>query len=309
MRATMKAIRVLRFGGPEVLALQDVPRPSPGPGEVLVRVRAASVNPFDWKLREGYLGPRPLPFTPGGDFSGVVEALGRGSRARRVGEEVYGCTPGIIGADAEYVVVSEEALAPKPRTLGHARAASVPLVAMTAWQALRETGALRPGETVLILGASGGVGGMAVQLAKEWGARVVGTASTENIRRVEGLGADLVIDYVRNPAIEDQVSGVDLCLDLVGGAAQSRAFNVIRRGGRLVSTVQSPDRELLERRGLSGRLHVTRPHADYLRAIAELVDAGRLKVSVARILPLSRAAEAEELNRRQSVDGKIVLRC
>jgi NADPH:quinone reductase-like Zn-dependent oxidoreductase len=222
---------------------------------------------------------------------------------------VYGCTPGIIGADAEYVVASEESIALKPRTLGHARAASVPLVAMTAWQALRETGALRPGETVLILGASGGVGGMAVQLAKEWGARVIGTAAPENIRRVEGLGADQVIDYVRDPALEDQVGGVDLCLDLVGGSAQTRAFNVIRRGGRLVSTVQAPDRELLERRGLSGRLHVTRPHADYLRAIAELVDAGRLKVSVARILPLSRAAEAEELNRRQSVDGKIVLRC
>lgn len=309
MKATMKAIRVRRFGGPEVLTLEEVPRPVPGPGEVLVRVRAASVNPYDWKLREGYLGPRSLPFTPGGDFSGVVEAVGRGVRARRPGEEVYGCTPGIIGCDAEYVVVSEEAMAPKPRTLGHARAASVPLVAMTAWQALRETGALRPGETVLILGASGGVGGMAVQLAKEWGARVIGTASTDNVRRVEALGADQVIDYVRTPGLEDVLSGVDMCLDLVGGAAQTRAFNVIRRGGRLVSTVQAPDREMLEQRGLSGRLHVTRPHADYLRAIAELVDAGRLKVSVARILPLSRAAEAEELSRRQSVDGKIVLRC
>lgn len=304
----MKAVRVRRFGGPEVLALEDVPRPVPGRGEVLVRVRAASVNPVDWKLREGWFGAFTPPFTPGSDFSGVVEALGPGARSRRPGEEVYGCTPASLGADAEFVAVPEEMLAPKPRTLGHARAASVPLVAMTAWQALRETGGLRAGETVLILGASGGVGGMAVQLAKLWGARVVGTCSAGNLLKVQALGADQVIDYARCPQFQEQVSEVDLCLDLVGGAAQTCAFNAIRRGGRLVSTVQPPDRERLEQRGLSGRMHLTRPHADYLRAIAALVDDGRLRVSVSRILPLARAAEAEELNRRQSVDGKIVLK-
>lgn len=304
----MKAIQVRRFGGPEVLKLEDVPLPKPGQGEVLVRVHAASVNPVDWKLREGWFGPRPLPFIPGGDFSGVVEELGPGVRTRKVGDEVYGCMPASIGADAEFVAAPEEVLALKPRTLGHDRAASVPLVAMTAWQALRESGGLRPGETVLILGASGGVGSMAVQLAKHWGARVIGTASAPNLARVAELGADQVIDYNACPMLEEVVSGVDLCLDLVGGAAQTRAFNVVRRGGRLVSTVQPPDQELLRQRGLSGRMHVTRPHSDYLQAIAELVDAGRLRVCVSRVLPLERAAEAEELNRRQSVDGKIVLK-
>lgn len=303
----MKAVRVRRFGGPEVLALEEVPRPVPGRGELLVRVRAASVNPVDWKLREGWFGPLPLPFTPGGDFSGVVEEVGPGVRLRRPGEEVYGCMPASIGADAEFVAAPEDVVAPKPRTLGHARAASVPLVAMTAWQALREAGGLRSGETVLILGASGGVGSMAVQLAKLWGARVVGTCSAANIPKVETLGADQVIDYASCPQFEEEVSEVDLCLDLVGGAAQTCAFNSIRRGGRLVSTVHPPDRERLEQRGLIGRMHVTRPHADYLRAIAELIDAGNLRVSVSRIMPLDRAAEAEELNRRQSVDGKIVL--
>lgn len=308
MAATMKAVRVRRFGGPEVLTLEDVPRPVPGPGELLVRVRAASVNPVDWKLREGWFGDLPLPFTPGGDFAGVVEALGPGARSRRPGDEVYGCMPASIGADAEFVAAPEDVVAAKPRTLGFARAASVPLVATTAWQALREAGGLKAGETVLILGASGGVGGMAVQLAKLWGARVVGTSSAGNIARVKALGADQVIDYARCPQFEEEVSEVDLCLDLVGGAAQTCAFNAIRRGGRLVSAVHPPDRERLEQRGLTGRMHVTRPHADYLRAIAELIDSGLLRVSVSRILPLSRAAEAEELSRRQAVDGKIVLK-
>lgn len=308
MSATMKAIRVRRFGGPEVLALEDVPRPEPGPGEVLVRVRAAAVNPVDWKLREGYRDDLPLPFTPGSDFSGVIAGRGRGVYSCRVGDEVYGSLPGARGADAEYLTAPADVVAPKPRTLGHARAASVPLVAMTAWQAVFEAGALAAGETVLVLGASGGVGSMAVQLARCAGARVVGTAATENVARVRELGADEVIDYTRQRSLEDVVWGVDLCVDLVGGAFQTRAFNVVRRGGRLVSTVQPPDRAMLTSRGLTGRMIVTRPHADYLRAITALIDAGRLKVSVAKILPLTRAAEAEELSRRQHVDGKIVLR-
>lgn len=307
MTATMKAIRVRRFGGPEVLRLEEVPRPEPGPGELLVRVRAAAVNPVDWKLREGYLGAQPLPFTPGSDFSGVVEALGPGAAGFREGEAVYGCLPGSRGADAEYIAAPVETTALKPRTLDHTRAASLPLVSTAAWQALFEAGALQSGETVLILGASGGVGSIAVQLARSSGARVVGTASTENVERVLRLGAEQVIDYTRQKSLEDAVGGVDLCLDLVGGAFQTRAFNVIRRGGRLVSTVQPPDRGMLAARGLSGGMIVARPHAAYLRAIAELVDSGRLKVSVAKVMPLERAAEAEELSRRQHVDGKIVL--
>lgn len=305
---TMKAIRVKRFGGPEVLALEELPRPRPGRGDLLVRVRAASVNPVDWKLREGYLGALPLPFTPGGDFSGVVESLGAEVTEFREGDEVFGCTPGSRGADAEYIVVPQDAAAPKPRALGHTRAASVPLVALTAWQALHERGRLASGQTVLILGASGGVGSMAVQLAKSAGARVVGVVSTANLLRARELGADELIDYTRQPELEEAVREVDLCLDLVGGAAQTRALNVVRRGGRLLSTVQAPDPRMLASRGLSGELLQARPDGQQLRAVSALIDGGRLKVSVARVLPLDRAGEAEELNRRQHVDGKIVLR-
>jgi NADPH:quinone reductase-like Zn-dependent oxidoreductase len=302
----MKAIRAHGFGGPEVLHLDEIPRPDPGPGDVLVRVLASSVNPIDWKLRQGLYKELSLPFIPGGDFVGTIDALGPEVTTFRKGQEVYGCAPGSIGAQAEYVVVPAATMALKPRTLDSVGAASVPLASMTAWQALFDHGKLAAGQHLLILGASGGVGSFAVQFAKTVNARVSGTASTANVERVRALGADHVIDY-KKERIEDAVKDVDLCVDLVGGELQRRAFSVIKKGGRLVSTVQSPE-EREQSRGIQAMVFRQQPNGEQLRRIGELIDAGKVKIDVARVLPLDRASEAEELNRRHEVTGKIVLR-
>lgn len=302
----MRAVRVSRFGGPDTLALQRVPRPEPAAGELLVRVEATAINPIDWKLREGLFKELPLPFTPGGDFCGTIEALGRGVTGFEKGDAVYGVARGSVGADAEYVAVPTGNAALKPRTLGPVEAASVPLVGMTAWQGLFTHGGLKTGETALILGASGGVGSMAVQLAKLAGARVIGTASTANVERLKGLGCDQVIDYQKEK-LYAAVRDVDLCLDLVGGDFQKQGLAAVKSGGRLVSTVQPPDEEEAGKRGVAARVFYMRPDAEQLRSLAAKIEAGELRVEVAKILPLEKAAEAEELNRQQKLEGKIVL--
>ncbi len=303
---TMKAVRVTRFGGPEAIVLQDVPKPEPGPGELLVLVEATAINPIDWKLREGYFKELPLPFTPGGDFCGTVEAVGKGVEAYQKGDAVYGVAPGSVGADAEYVRVPLRNVSLKPRTLGPVEAASVPLVGMTAWQGLFTHGGLKPAQSVLILGASGGVGSMAVQLAKLHGARVLGTCATENVERIKLLGCDRAIDY-KKERVEQAARDVDVVLDLVGGDLQRRAFACLKRGGRLVSAVQPPDETLAAERGVKASFFRMQPDAGQLKELATKLEAGELKTEVAKVLPLSQAAEAEELNRRQQVDGKIVL--
>ncbi|HEX4047807.1 MAG TPA: NADP-dependent oxidoreductase [Elusimicrobiota bacterium] len=304
---TMRAVRVSHFGGPEALKILDVPRPRPRPGEALVRVEATGVNPVDWKLREGFFKDLPLPFTPGGDFCGTIEELGSGAEGYEKGDVVFGCADGSVGAEAEYLAVSVKNLALKPRTLGPVEAAGVPLAGMTAWQGLFTHGRLKFGETVLILGASGGVGSIAVQLAKSIGARVIGTASAECVERLKALGCDEPVDY-KARRFEDAARGVDLCLDLLGGDFQQRAFATLKRGGRLLSAVEPPDAALARRRGISAEFFRMKPDAAELRELALKIDSGELKVPVAKVLPLERAAEAEELNRRHEVHGKIVLR-
>jgi NADPH:quinone reductase-like Zn-dependent oxidoreductase len=306
---TMRAVRVSRFGGPETLKIQEVPKPRPGPGEALVRVAATGINPVDWKFREGFYKDLPLPFTPGGDFCGTIEQLGAGGKDSgfKNGDIVFGCSKGSLGAEAEYLAVSLKNMALKPRTLEPIEAAGVPLVGMTAWQGLFTHGHLKSGETVLILGASGSVGSIAVQLAKSVGARVIGTASAENIARLRSLGCDEPVDY-ESRRFEDVARGVDLCLDLLGGEFQRRAFAAIKRGGRLVSAIEEPDAALSRRGGIKAEVYHMKPDAAELRELAMKIDAGQLKVSVTKVLPLERAAEAEELNRSREVRGKIVLR-
>ena len=305
---TMRAVRVSRFGGPEALTIQNVPKPRPGPGEALVRVAAAGVNPADWKMREGLFKDLPLPFTPGSDFCGTIDELGQGASGFKKGDVVFGCAKGgDAGADAEYLTVSIKNIALKPRTLEPVEAAGVPVAGMTAWQGLFTHGRLKSDQTVLILGASGGVGMIAVQLAKSVGARVIGTGSSESIARLRSLGCDEPIDYEKK-RFEDVAKEVDLCLDLVGGDFQARAFTALKRGGRLISTVAAPDPELARRRGITAEFFAMKPDAAELLELAMKIDAGQLRVSVAKVLPLERAAEAEELNRRHEVQGKIVLR-
>ena len=303
---TMKAVQVGHFGGPETLTIKDVPKPRPGAGEVLVRVRATGVNPVDWKFREGFFKNLRLPFTPGGDFCGVIEEIGRGVADYKTGDVVYGCTPGSVGAEAEFLKSPVANLALKPSTLDVVEAAGVPLAGMTAWQGLFTHGLLRSGETVLVLGASGGVGSIAVQLAKLAGARVIGTASTPNVEHLLALGCDVVVDYKKQDFV-NFAKDVDLCLDLLGGDFQKRAIGAIKTGGRLVSAVQEPDEAAVRARKLTTKFFRMNPEGRQLTELARRIDSGELKIAVAKILPLERAAEAEELNRRHEVNGKIVL--
>jgi NADPH:quinone reductase-like Zn-dependent oxidoreductase len=304
---TMRAVRVDRFGGPETLHIQNVAKPRPGPGEALVRVEATGVNPVDWKFREGFFKDLPLPFTPGGDFCGTIAELGPNADGFKTGDIVFGSAPGSVGAEAEFLAIPVKYIALKPRTLEPVEAAGVPLAGMTAWQGIFTHGHLKAGETILILGASGAVGSIAVQLAKIVGARVIGTASGESVGRLRELGCDEPVDY-ENLRFEDAARGVDLCLDLVGGEFQQRAFATVKRGGRIVSAVQEPDAALSRRRGITAELFHMKPDAAQLRELAMKIDAGQLKVAVAKVLPLERAAEAEELNRLHEVQGKIVLK-
>jgi NADPH:quinone reductase-like Zn-dependent oxidoreductase len=302
---TVKAVRIHSFGGPEALCFDDVPPPQPAPNEVLVRVHAAGVNPFDWKMREGLLGPLPLPRTLGCDFSGVVEALGPEVTDFFVGQPVFGRS-GFGGAFAELVAVPVGSLAPKPPSVDDIEAAATPLCALTAWQALFEVGDLQSSQKVLIHGGAGGVGSFAVQLASRQGAKVIATASGRNLPILRRLGANEVIDHTAT-RFEDAVKSVDVVLDLIGGETLYRSWKVLKNGGRLVSTVSTPSEEKAMLCGVRARKMQTQTRADELTLMGDLIANGEIKVMVDRILPLHRASEGLELSRRGHVRGKIVL--
>ncbi|MGD1001308.1 MAG: NADP-dependent oxidoreductase [Candidatus Brocadiia bacterium] len=309
--ATMKAVRVYAYGGPEVLKYEDAPRPKPGPGELLIRVHAAGVNPVDWKVREGYLKDvfkYSMPYTPGWDVSGVVEAAGAGAVRFKKGDEVFSFPDHPrYGAYAEYMAVKETELAPKPKTLDHAHAAAVPAASLTAWQALFGAGGLRAGQKVLIHGAAGGVGGFAVQLAKWKGAHVIGTASARNQDFLRQLGADEAIDYAA-AKFEEIVRDVDVVFDTIGGETQARSWQTLKKGGMLVSTVSPPPAEEAARRGVRQGMIMVQPNAAQLAEIAGLIDSGKVKVFVETVLPLSEARRAQEMSQTGHTRGKIVLR-
>ena len=250
--STMRAVRIHAYGGVDALQYEDAPRPAPGEGEVLVRVFATSVNPFDCAVRGGYLAGyfnNTLPLILGTDISGVVEAVGPGVTAFKRGDQVY-ARGGVVrdGAYAEFAVVPDSAAAMRPRSLDHIHAAALPHVCLTAWQALIEEAKLAAGQTVLIHGAAGGLGHVAVQLAKVLGAWVIGTGS-RNIDFVRELGVDQAIDYSLTP-FEDVVHDVDVVLDTVGGDTQDRSWGVLKPGGILVSVIQAPSQEAAAARGV-----------------------------------------------------------
>jgi NADPH:quinone reductase-like Zn-dependent oxidoreductase len=311
---TMKAVRIHNYGGPEVLQYEDAPRPQPESGEVLIRVYAAGVNPIDWKVREGYmkdLWPHKFPLIPGWDLSGVVEAVGPGPASAgrfKKGDEVYS-VPDVSrdGAYAEYIVVRESELALKPKSLHHVRAAAVPLAAVTAWQALFDAGQLKRGQRVLIHSGSGGVGHVAVQLAKWKGAHVLATASTKNQELLRELGVDEPIDYTKQK-FEDVARDVDLVLDLIGGETQERSWSVLKNGGVLLSLVQPPSVEKAKALGVRAAFVAGHPSGAQLAEIAHLIDSRKLKPIVERILPLLEVRRAHELSQSGHTRGKIVLR-
>jgi NADPH:quinone reductase-like Zn-dependent oxidoreductase len=308
---TMKAIRIHNYGGPEVLHYEDAPRPEPQAGEVLVRVHAAGVNPIDWKVREGHMKdfwPHKFPLILGWDLSGVVEELGTGVSRFKIGDEVYSVPDSTRnGAYADYIVVRESELALKPNSLHHIRAAALPLAAVTAWQALFDAGQLVSGQRMLIHGGSGGVGHVAVQLAKWKGAYVFATASTKNQELLRELGVDEPIDYTKQK-FEDVARDVDLVLDLIGGETQERSWSVLKKGGVLVSLVQPPSVEKAQALGVRAAFVAGHPSGAQLAEIAKLIDSGELKPVIDRILPLSEARRAHELSQSGHTHGKIVLR-
>ncbi|WP_441251133.1 NADP-dependent oxidoreductase [Kitasatospora sp. McL0602] len=310
--ATMRAIGQDEFGGPEVLRPVELARPVPGPTEILVRVHAAGVNPVDWKTRLwGGLGSTP-PFVLGYDVSGVVEAVGMGVRLFAPGDEVYGMPgfPRLPGGYAEYVAAPARQFAPKPAGLDHAEAAALPLAALTAWQALVDLAGLRPGQRVLVHAAAGGVGHLAVQIAKALGAYVIGTASAGKHDFVRGLGADEVVDYTAVD-FETVVAEVDVVLDPVGGGYGERSLKVLRDGGTLVSLTH-PDEDALAAvaagRGIRAGFMLVEPDRRALLAVTELVETGRLRPTLAAVLPLEDAAKAHELGETGRTVGKLVLR-
>jgi NADPH:quinone reductase-like Zn-dependent oxidoreductase len=312
MSATMLSIRQQAFGGPEVLRLTEVERPVPLPTEVLVRVRAVGVNPVEAVIRSGQF---PLlgepPFILGWDISGVVEDVEPGVTRFQPGDEVYGMPffPRAASAYAEYVAAPSRQLARKPAGLSHAEAAALPLAGLTAWQALVDTARVAAGQRVLIHGAGGGVGHLAVQIAKARGAHVLGTASAAKHDFVASLGAEELIDY-RASDFAAQVDGVDVVLDTIGGDTARRSIGVLRPGGLLVTIVGRRDVDLAARTKTAGRRFAglsVEPDYPALEALADLAESGKLRAHLQATLGLAEAPKAHELLESGSVTGKIAL--
>ena len=307
--ATMKAVRLHEYGGPEVLKYEDAPRPEPKEDEILIRVAAAGVNPVDAKVRGGaFKVGLQLPMIPGYDVSGVVEKVGEKVPGTKAGDAVYAylrLTRG--GADAEFTIAKQDEVAPKPAKLTYEEAAAVPLAALTAWQALVERAELREGQTVLIHGGSGGVGSFAVQIAKARGAKVIATASGANQDLLKQLGADQAIDY-KTTRFETIAREVDVVLDTVAGETLARSYGVVKKGGMIVSILGQPDKTELEKRGIRGVGILVRPNATQLAEIGKLIDAGKIKPIVSQVFPLAEAAKAHQQIETGHTRGKIVLK-
>ena len=304
----MKAVRIHEFGGPEVLRVEEVPIPQPQADEVLVKIHAASINPVDYKIRSGkypMVKSDALPITLGRDFSGVVES-GNASAQMSKGTNVFGLLGRDRGSYAEYVVAKAGEFAPKPAALDHIQAAAVPLAALTAWQGLFDQGGLKSGQKVLIHGGGGGVGNMAIQLAKAKGAWVATTCSTDDLDFVRELGADQAIDY-KKEKFEAEVSDVDLVYDLIGGDTQERSFAVLKRGGALVSTLKEPDKNKAREKDLRVSHYVAVSNASQLAEIGRLIDMKKVRPIVARTFKLEDAARAQTFLENEHVRGKVVL--
>jgi len=308
--AAMKAVRIHAYGSSEVLSYEDAPRPTVGDGEVLIRVCATSVNPFDCAVRAGYMTAYfnySLPLILGTDVSGIVEEVGAGVTNFAPGDGVY-TRAGVVrdGAYAEFALVPASDVATKPQSLDHLHAAAIPHAILTAWQALIVEANVTDGQTVLIHGAAGGVGHLAAQLARMRGARVIGTASV-NLDLLRELGLDEAIDY-STTRFEDVVRDVDVVLDLVGGETQQRSWAVLKPGGILISTVQPPSAEAAAAHGVrQGMVFSAPPIGETLAEVATLVDAGQIKPVVSKVLPLQEIRAAHEVIEGRHTRGKVAL--
>jgi NADPH:quinone reductase-like Zn-dependent oxidoreductase len=307
-KTTMKAIVVHEYGGPEVLKYEDVPRPEPKEDQILIRVIAAGVNPVDAYIRSGKYRLVTPPFIPGSDIAGIVEKAGPRVTKFKPGDAVFAYTNLKRGGGyAEYALTTEHEAAAKPESLSYVEAAAVPIVTLTAWQALVDTAKLSPGQTVLIHGGSGGVGTFAMQVAKARGAKVIATASTTNQDLLKQLGADVAIDYTKQK-FEEVAKNVDVVLDSVGKDTLARSYGVMKKGGIIVSIVATPDHAELDKRGIRGESISVEPNSGELAEIGKLIDAGKINVIVSQTFPLADAAKAQEQVATGHTRGKIILK-
>lgn len=308
----MKAAQINGYGGLEAVQVGEADKPTPAAGQVLVEVHAAAVNPFDVKVREGLvrnMAELNFPATLGGDAAGTVAALGAGVTGFQLGQAVYGQAGALSGQGsfAEFTPVKAEQLAAKPTSLDFTAAAALPLVGCSAYQALVDHINLKAGQKILIHGAAGGIGSVAVQLAKHLGADVAATAGAEDADFVKSLGADEVIDY-RGQDFAALLKDYDAVFDTVGGETNRKSYTVLKPGGALVSMSEKPDDELVNKYAVLYTAQFTRTTTERLTKVAELVDAGNLKVHIDKIFPLDQAAEALEYQKTGHPRGKIVIR-
>ncbi len=309
----MKAARIHRYGADAVQIDADVPTPQVQPNTVLVRVHAAGVNPFDWKLRAGYMAqaiPLTFPTTLGGDFSGVITAVGTGVTGFSVGDEVYGqahILTGGTGSFAEIARASTATIARKPKNLTHGEAASLPLVGASAWQALVDHMHLLPKQKILIHGGAGGIGTIALRIAKYIGAYVATTATGSDIAYVKELGADEIVDYKAKKFEDVLPHDLDAVFDTVAGETYTRSFPMLKNGGVIVSMLEKPNQELMEKYGVHAIAQSTEITAERLQKIAELANQGILKIHIDRTFPLEEAREALSYLESGRVHGKVVI--
>lgn len=318
IKKTMKAVLIEEFGGLDKLKLTDVPRPHPSEGEVLIRIKAAGVNPVDWKVRIGRLEGRlhhKFPLILGWDLAGVIEETGYSVKRFKKGDEVYAyCRRPVVqhGTYAEYAAVPESYVSPRPRSLSFEESSSIPLAALTAYQAIYDAAKLKNGESVLIVGASGGVGGFAVQFAKMVGATVIGVASEQNHSYLKELGADWTIDYVNTDFVDtfkNQFSdGADVVFNLVKGDTILKARECAKKGGRLVSIGDDPASRFPDEKEIKLHYVFAEPNVIQLDHIRELVESGKLKTFVCAQYTLSEVKKAHEQMETGHTRGKIVLK-
>lgn len=308
----MKAAQFGSYGGPEVITINNVPKPAPLENQVLIEVHSATINPFDYKVRRGYMKdtmPLKLPLTIGGNLSGVVIDVGSQVADFKVGDEVFGQSyafGGGSGAIAEYAVANAENIAIKPKEINHIQSGSLPLVGVSAIQALEQRINLTKGQKILIHGGAGGIGSIAIQLAKYLGAYVATTASSKDMQFVQGLGADEVIDY-KSQDFSEILKDFDAVYDLVGGETTDKSFKVLKKGGILVSMVGAPSEELAKQYEVKVIGQNTETNSKNLSRLAGLVDQGVIKPQVAKIFPLEQTREAFEYVETGHPKGKVVI--
>lgn len=309
----MKAAQINAYGGSDVVKINNISPPTVSDGHLLVEIYAAGVNPVDWKIREGYMktwASLQFPATLGGDFSGIVTEVGKDVSSFAKGDEVYGqalVLSGSSGSFAEFASVNVKTVTQKPKNIPFEEAAALPLVGVSALQALVEHIGLSKDQKILIHGGAGGIGSIAIQIAKHLGAYVATTVNTNDLQFVKDLGADEVIDF-KQQSFENMIHDYDAVFDTVGGETYTKSFQVLKKDGVIVSMVEQPNKELMEKYGVKAISQFTQVTSERLSKLTELVDAGVIKIHIEKEFPLDQAGEALVYQQTGHPKGKVVLK-